>query len=307
MKFKPYTYHICWTKLDIHYYGVRIARKHEHDLWNHYFSSSKYVKEFCKQVGEPDIVEIRKEFDTIEKAKLWETKVLCRLNVRTNDKWLNRYDRTYNGSTKPKSMETRQKMSISMTGYEKSTEHKRNLSIANKGKFCWCTNGTENKQIKLKHYDNFLIENPTWYKGKSVSDTTKRKQSRTRKLRIKEGKIIIKSKFAKGIIPWSTGLTKETDSRLKRMGEISTKTKKGIPNPKVSGDKNGMFGKTHSDEHKKAQSERTKKKKWYNNGEYNMYLTDGEIIPDGFIRGRITGWNTHPDKDVANSLEEIEQ
>ena len=39
---------------------------------------------------------------------------------------------------------------------------------------------------------------------------------------------------------------------------------------------------------------KTASRKWYNNGRENKYITDGDYIPEGFVRGRITGWNTHP-------------
>lgn len=39
---------------------------------------------------------------------------------------------------------------------------------------------------------------------------------------------------------------------------------------------------------------KTASRKWYNNGKENKYITDGDCIPEGFVRGRITGWNTHP-------------
>ena len=89
-----YTYHICWSNIDKHYYGVRYAKTcHPGDLWVSYFTSSKRVKAFRDQYGEPDIIEVRKTFETKEAAILWETKVLTRLGVvhnNGNDKWLNR-------------------------------------------------------------------------------------------------------------------------------------------------------------------------------------------------------------------------
>jgi hypothetical protein len=87
----PYTYLIGWSKLDKWYYGVRFAKKcNPSDLWTKYFTSSKYIKTMREQEGEPDIIEIRKIFSSHHDAIKWEEKVLRRLNVLNDDKWINR-------------------------------------------------------------------------------------------------------------------------------------------------------------------------------------------------------------------------
>jgi len=108
----------------------------------------------------------------------------------------------------------------------------------------------------------------------------------------------------------------------------SEQHKKKIGNA-VRGKKNGMYGKTTSEKQKRAVSiansvpkphvsenmknlhaenkaykfskedlakagRKTAFRKWYNNGQVNKYINDGDAIPEGFIRGRITNWNTHP-------------
>ena len=88
-----YTYLIGWSKHDKYYYGVRYSKDcHPSDLWVKYFTSSKYVKLFVKKNGKPDIIQIRKIFDDTTKARLWETKVLKRMNVVKDDRWLNKTD-----------------------------------------------------------------------------------------------------------------------------------------------------------------------------------------------------------------------
>lgn len=53
----PYTYLIGWSNQNKWYYGVRTAKNcHPGDLWTTYFTSSKYVKQFITQYGEPDII-----------------------------------------------------------------------------------------------------------------------------------------------------------------------------------------------------------------------------------------------------------
>jgi hypothetical protein len=85
-----FTYRIKWSQLDISYYGVRYSKNSSiATLWTTYFTSSKYVKQFRKKYGEPDIVEVRKKFVTVESALQWEQRVLKKLNVPFNKKYLN--------------------------------------------------------------------------------------------------------------------------------------------------------------------------------------------------------------------------
>lgn len=86
----PYTYLIGWSKIDKWYYGVRYATNCDPALfWIVYFTSSDVVKQYRNDYGEPDVIEIRKTFNDAESARIWEHKVLKRLNVQFNDKWLN--------------------------------------------------------------------------------------------------------------------------------------------------------------------------------------------------------------------------
>ncbi len=89
----PYTYLVGWSKLNKWYYGVRYRKGcHPSDFWIKYFTSSKVVKQFRKLYGEPDVIQIRKIFDDIDSARNWELKVLQKLNVTENSKWLNQTD-----------------------------------------------------------------------------------------------------------------------------------------------------------------------------------------------------------------------
>ena len=86
----PYTYLIGWSTPKIYYYGVRYAKHcHPSDLWVSYFTSSKLVKDAWAQYGTPDIIEIRRTFNDRAAAVTWEHKVLRRLNVLEETKWLN--------------------------------------------------------------------------------------------------------------------------------------------------------------------------------------------------------------------------
>lgn len=90
--YPSYTYLIGWSNLNLWYYGVRLGNKcmPSQDLWHKYFTSSTLVKKYRIKFGEPDVVQIRKTFESNLKASTWETKVLKRLQVLKNEKWLNR-------------------------------------------------------------------------------------------------------------------------------------------------------------------------------------------------------------------------
>lgn len=90
---KPYTYLIGWPTLDKWYYGVRYAKNCcPEDLWVSYFTSSRLVKKFVKQHGDPPVREVRKIFGSIAGAQNWESRVLKKLKVILNEKWINGHD-----------------------------------------------------------------------------------------------------------------------------------------------------------------------------------------------------------------------
>lgn len=185
--YTPYTYLIGWSKHNKWYYGVRYAKEcHPNDLWVTYFTSSKYVKNFRKLHGEPDVIEIRKTFNDPIKAKEWEEKVLRKLNVIKEERFLNK---NVNGrflkegpqskehinkrikaglETKRKngpyhlSEETKLKISISTKGISKpfSDEHyisiKNRISNFNKEIICCphCNQSGQYTNMKRWHFDN---------------------------------------------------------------------------------------------------------------------------------------------------------
>lgn len=166
----PYTYYIRWTKIDKHYYGVRYAKNcHPSDLWSKYFTSSKIVKEYRQKYGEPDVIEVRKTFNCGHKAKIWETKVLRKMNVLRSNKWLNaniggdqifvlehssytKLKMSQNNFSKTKQgrkiIQERQTGSLnSFYGKHHTDEAKRIKSEKNKG-YYWWTNGQANIKSK---------------------------------------------------------------------------------------------------------------------------------------------------------------
>lgn len=113
----PFVYLIGWTKLNIWYCGVRYKKNcRPSDLWTKYFTSSKHVKQFRLENGEPDHIEILKEFDNPENAYNYEQEKLKEYDVLNKSNWLNKrvgYKFKYEALSK---------------------EHKRKISLANIGK-----------------------------------------------------------------------------------------------------------------------------------------------------------------------------
>ena len=137
--YTPYCYLIGWTKHNKFYYGVRYAKKykclyesgcHPDDFWVTYDTSSSYVDEYCSKYGNPDVMQIRKTFDTAKKAISWEERVLRRLNVQKKDMWLNKNV----GGSFIWDKDSISKMSRAKTGVKHSKERKLNISKAMKGR-----------------------------------------------------------------------------------------------------------------------------------------------------------------------------
>jgi hypothetical protein len=140
----PYTYLIGWSNLNVWYYGVRFAKHCDPaDLMRTYFTSSKYVKLTIETYGLPDIVEIRKTFDSIESAREWEHCVLRRMMVTEKDEWLNKSD----GLSIPPQTGTIH------YAYQKgfTDSHKANISSSRMGKY----KGADNPFYGKTHSDEF--------------------------------------------------------------------------------------------------------------------------------------------------------
>lgn len=92
----PYTYFIKWSLTGKCYYGVRYAKNcNPGEFWISYFTSSEVVKKYVAEFGEPDIIQIRQQFtndNRVTCARLWEHRVLKRMNVIKRDDFLNKSD-----------------------------------------------------------------------------------------------------------------------------------------------------------------------------------------------------------------------
>lgn len=166
-----YTYLIGWTKHNKWYYGVRFSNKsNPKDLWVTYFTSSKYVKDFRKLNGEPDIIEVRKVFNNANSARLWEEKVIRRLNLVSDNKWLNKSDNTkkfyFEGKRPPFSEEHKRKLSEAAKKRKRTKEH---LEALHKGR--------RNSKNSIKHNEAISANRRNHIK----SEETKIKMSDSRK------------------------------------------------------------------------------------------------------------------------------
>lgn len=206
-----YTYLIGWSRHNKWYYGVRYAEGCSiTDLWNTYFTSSKYVQEFRNMHGEPDIVQIRKIFKNKKNALRCENRVIRQLKLYENENFLNK---SYSGSIFYDN-DVRRKISESKKGKpnlylkNKSKEHIRKMQLTKTG-----TKQTKEhiesvkRALKLK-----WSKEPHHCLGRSLSEQ--------HKLNIKKGL------------------------------ENSEKFKLSKQKINVSGKNNGMFGKKHSEETK---------------------------------------------------------
>lgn len=87
---KPYTYLVGWSEHNLWYYGVKYGKNADPELfWKNYFTSSKQVLSLRKILGEPNIIQVRKVFNTQKAAINWEYRVIIRMKMITNSKWLN--------------------------------------------------------------------------------------------------------------------------------------------------------------------------------------------------------------------------
>jgi hypothetical protein len=161
---KPYTYLIKHKPTGKVYYGYRSANKvdpHE-DLWQQYFTSSPKVQQLIEETGRDSFeVEIRQTFETKEQASIWETKVLRRCKVLTDDRWINQNIAGYVVPTE----ESNRKIGEFHKDKPKTEEHKRNLSKSQKGsKRPW---SVKNLPKDVSGENNGMF-------GKNHSDETKR-------------------------------------------------------------------------------------------------------------------------------------
>jgi hypothetical protein len=88
-----YTYLVGWSYLNLWYYGFRGAKNCDPiELMVTYHTSSTRVHQLVKEHGTPDVIQIRKVFDTSEEAFLWESRVLRKMKVSSKREWVNAHE-----------------------------------------------------------------------------------------------------------------------------------------------------------------------------------------------------------------------
>lgn len=138
----PYTYLIVNTITNQKYYGARWSSNcHPDDLWKTYFTSSKYVKQMIEEYGlDAFKFEIRKTFDDVDSCRKWESTVLRRLKVTTNENWINK---NINGIFLPYGKQSQEqvkkrisklKQTLKQNPRKLSEETKQKISKSSKGK-----------------------------------------------------------------------------------------------------------------------------------------------------------------------------
>lgn len=190
----PYTYLLVHLPTGKKYYGVRYAVGcNPTDFWKTYTTSSKYVKELINQYGKESFVySIRKTFNSPEKARLWEHKVLKRLKVVDRSDFLNKTDNKsiapmYGNANPATRDDIKEKIRASVLkwcnnntnpslGKKWSEERKIAWSNARTGEF----NPFYNKKHTAENIKRFSemkkgIKHPNY--GKPISDTLKARLS----------------------------------------------------------------------------------------------------------------------------------
>lgn len=163
---KPYTYLIGWPQLNTWYYGVRYCKGcRPSDLWTKYFTSSNRVKKFRVEHGEPDVIEIRKTFTDAESARLWEHKVLVRMGIKRDFRFLNSHDMIgfpiMKGDANPaKMLEVRARLSKLKVGSSLGDESRTKISDtkirANIYKLFMNRKNLEIKRCKIRKIEKYI-------------------------------------------------------------------------------------------------------------------------------------------------------
>lgn len=200
----PYTYLIGWSNLNKFYYGRRTAKKcHPEEFWKTYFTSSLYVKNFIKENGEPDIIQIRQTFQDTLKCEIWEHRFLTKIKAATNPKFINQHNGGSFFSTTNKVAVIDKKGNkflvettdnrflngelIALSKGRKASPESNAKKANGKGKIAVRNTKTQecflmDKEIyeKEKHYENYVPVG----KGRIVSDRERKSMSDRKKGRI---------------------------------------------------------------------------------------------------------------------------
>lgn len=253
-----YTYLIGWSTLNKFYYGVRTAKNcNPKELFVSYFTSSKYVKKFIKQFGNPDIIQIRKTFNDKLKALEWEEKVINRLNMVFRDDFLNcgNGGKLFNsiGRTTVINKKTGEQYSISCEEYYNNKELYENAFAGERNpwygkplpeeirqKLSNSLTGKKRSEESKEKQRNSILGNKNHFYGKTHSDESKKLMS-----------ISGKGKHS-GILNPNYGKPLSDDVKKKLSDKMIGR---------FAGEKNPNYGKHFSEESKEKQRNSAKNRK----------------------------------------------
>lgn len=174
LPFEPFVYLIGWSHLNKFYIGCRYGKTlnaHPSQLWSTYFTSSKYVKEFREINGEPDLIRIEKTFSNPEKCFSYEQKLLTRMKITKDIRFLNKSIAGVKFTNGPHSEETKLKMSESAKNIPKEIREKINNTRKP---------ASEETRSKLRRPKSDAAKQKmkdSWKNRKPTSDETKLKMS----------------------------------------------------------------------------------------------------------------------------------
>ena len=220
----PYTYLVGWSKHEKYYYGVRYAVDcNPTDLWQTYFTSSSKVKQLRKVLGEPDVIQVRKTFNTREQARTWETKVLKKMKVILREDFLNEHDNPSPPiNNRIMTQETKDKISAVHKGKPKSEEHKRKIREARAKQTNYRTGHKHTKETKRKIREARAKQAP-------ASEETRRKMSQCGRGMLWYNNGITETKSKTVIEGWSRGRLKQTQLNIRKGAKLSV-LKRGVKN-----------------------------------------------------------------------------
>lgn len=257
--YKPYTYLIGWSHLNKYYYGVRYAKGcNPNDLWKDYFTSSRYVQELRKIEGEPDIIQIRKTFNCSTKACIWEQKILKRLKVWQNDKWINKgYHNLYHKSDGSTSKLISEKTKIAMNNSDLRKHLSEKAKQRGIPKLCCliCKIEIDNANFKrhLNKHDGITV----FYINNGII----------------QKRITNINEVLNG---WSKGRLSPPDETREKI----SKANKGKKRPAIS---KANKGRKFSNEHKNNLSLIASKRKLITNGPKRKWINEDNKLPNGWV------------------------
>ncbi len=251
-----FTYLIGWAKFNKFYYGVRYKDEITTDsLGTSYFSSSRYVKKFIEDNGNPDIIQIRKIFTCKQKAKKWEETVIRRMNIIYDDKWLNKSNAN------------------SFRDVVMDEDIKKRISDVKKGKKLgkYYNNGVNNRIIK----DNEIIPED-WISGRIHSEKQISHYKNLNNLLTPEKRKSAAVKCA---------AKTKGKSKPNGHGEKVSKATKGVKKPWLKGENNPSKRPEVREKISKSHENRPPTR-WYTDGINNTRAEEGKQ-PIGWRIGRV--------------------